>query len=69
MFLIFLYLAINYWILFNLIVGVDPSMPNNHNCTVIHNFEGRLCYQVKDQLEAGTGIWYAGKFTSFLLFQ
>ncbi|KAF6028346.1 hypothetical protein EB796_013346 [Bugula neritina] len=40
-------------------IGVDPSMPNNHNCTVIHNFEGRLCYQVKDQLEAGTGIWYA----------
>ncbi|XP_067942160.1 uncharacterized protein [Watersipora subatra] len=40
-------------------VGVDPSLPNNHNCTVIHYYEGRLCYQVKDQPDAGTGIWCA----------
>ena len=42
-------------------------MPNNHNCTVIHYFEGRLCYQVKDQPDAGTGIWCAGKISIGLL--
>ena len=45
-----------------ILLGVDPSAPNNHNCTVIHYFEARLCYQVKDQPSAGTGIWYAGRF-------
>ena len=45
--------------------GIDPTMPNNHNCTVIHYFEGRLCYQVKDQPDAGTGIWCAGKILIF----
>lgn len=43
------------------ITGVDPSLANHHNCTVIHYYEGKLCYQVKDQPAAGTGIWYAGK--------
>ena len=42
-------------------LGVDPSIVNNHNCSVIHNFDGRSCYQVKDQPTAGTGIWFAGK--------
>lgn len=65
------YICIIYSVLyvrFLYLTGLDPSMSNNHNCTVIHYFDGRLCYQVKDQPSAGTGIWNAGNL-SMLMFE